>query len=211
MNEKIIKLLVFLLTALIHVFFLLFFSFNTRNISFDEAEVVRVMKLTDLSEFIPAPVSYPEQEILIVEEIVETFMEAIAEIMIETDIPPVQSAVSEELPVTADGTAAPAEEAFLPMHQLSSPPQFDTNAVAAALVYPAIALRSGIEGRVILELFVDRTGMVQRIIIIREEPQGMGFGEAAIMAFTGRRGSPALINDEPVSSRYRYPINFIIR
>jgi protein TonB len=97
------------------------------------------------------------------------------------------------------------------MHRLSRTPLFDENAIIADLVYPPIAQRSGIEGRVILELFVDRNGMVQRIDILREDPEGRGFGEAAVRAFTGRKGQPAIANGQPVSARYRYPVTFKIK
>jgi len=99
-------------------------------------------------------------------------------------------------------------DTYIPMHQLSSPPQFDAKEIATDLVYPSAALRSGIEGRVILELFVDRTGIVQRVTILREDPEGRGFGEAAVKAFTGRKGIPAVANGEAVSARYRYPVTF---
>jgi protein TonB len=79
------------------------------------------------------------------------------------------------------------------------------------LVYPPIALRSGIEGRVILELFVDRTGAVQKIVILQENPLDRGFGEAAVRAFTDRKGVPAYANGEPVSARYRYPVTFKLK
>ena len=129
----------------------------------------------------------------------------------ETDILPVQTMVFEEELIIEPFVAAEAEEIFFPLHMLSIPPQFDANAIAVDLIYPAIALRAGIEGRVILELFVDRKGMVSKVIILQEEPQGRGFGDAAVNAFTGREGSPALINNEPVSARYRYPVSFLIR
>ena len=134
----------------------------------------------------------------------------IAEPKIEIDIPPEQTKAFEEV-LIPETVATEAEEIFYPMHMLSFPPQFDANVIAADLIYPAIALRSGIEGRVILELFVDNTGMVSQVIILQEEPQGRGFGEAAINAFIGRKGNPALINNEPVFARFRYPVFFRIR
>jgi protein TonB len=97
------------------------------------------------------------------------------------------------------------------MHQVSTPPQFDPNALLVDLVYPPIALRAGIEGRVILELFVDRSGMVQRIEILQENPTDRGFGEAAVKLFTGRQGIPAIANGQAVAARYRYPVTFRIK
>jgi protein TonB len=97
------------------------------------------------------------------------------------------------------------------MHRVSTPPRFDETGIAADLVYPPIALRSGIEGRVILELFVDSTGTVREVRILQETPEGRGFGEAAIKAFMGRKGNAAIANGQAVSCRYRYPVAFRIR
>jgi len=190
-NEKLLRPIIFIIAAALHLLVIFFLVFNTERLVQEEGENARVMKLTDIDE-LPPP---PDPEIPQVEEIAET--------MIETDIPPVQNVVAAGSLITQDN--------YLPMHQLSSPPQFDANSIAADLVYPPIALRSGIEGRVILELFVDRTGTVQRITILREDPQDRGFGESAVKAFTGRKGIPATANGEPVSARYRYPVAFRIK
>ena len=166
--------------------------------------VAGVMRLVDVQEELPPPPPPPPER---PPEIPQTTSEAIAETMIETDIPPVQS-------VVAAGTIlhhAPVVEEYFRMHEVSEPPRFDENQIAADLVYPPIALRTGIEGRVILELFVDRNGVVQRVDILREEPPERGFGAAAIRAFMGRKGSPAMANGVPVSSRYRWPVSFRIR
>ena len=196
MNEKILRLTVFIIAAALHLIVLLFLAFNMqRSMQIDE-DNARIMKLTDIDELPPPPP--PEPEIPQVEEI--------AEEMIETDIPPIQE-------VVAAGTIIARDESdeYLPMHQLSTTPQFNTDDIIASLIYPPIALRSGIEGRVYLELFVDRTGVVQRVIILREEPEGRGFGESAVRAFTGRKGTPATANGEPVSARYRYPVTFRLK
>jgi len=79
------------------------------------------------------------------------------------------------------------------------------------LVYPAIALWSGIEGRVILELFVDEEGNIQQVLILQESPQDRGFGDAAVKAFIGKKIKPAMENGKAVSARYRYPVSFRIK
>jgi protein TonB len=148
------------------------------------------MKLTDFNE-IPPPVTEEEPPPVI---------EEITEIYIETDIPQIQTNIT--------ASSVIASENYLSMHQLSTPPQFDEKAIVASLVYPQMALRSGIEGRVFIELFVDRVGIVQRVAILREEPEGWGFGEAAVKVFSGRKGTPALLNGEAVAARFRYPVTF---
>jgi len=196
MNEKILRLTVFIVAAALHLFVIFLFAFEMQRSAQVEDENARIMKLTDIDELPPPPPPKPDIP----------QVEAIAEEMIETDTPPVQE-------VVAAGTiiSEPQQEVYLPMHQVSSQPRFDLAAIESSLIYPPIALRSGIEGRVFLELFVDRTGAVQRVIILREDPEGRGFGEAAVRAFTGKRGTPATANGEPVSCRYRYPVSFRLK
>jgi TonB family protein len=103
------------------------------------------------------------------------------------------------------------------MGQISKRPDFsreDLEKLAAYLKrnYPPIALRSGIEGRVILELFIDAQGAVRRIEVLREDPEGRGFGEVAKQGFSAIRAvKPARANEAPVAVRYRYPIAFTIK
>jgi protein TonB len=194
MNEKILRPFIFIITAALHLVVIFFIVFDTGTLIQDPSENAKIMKLTDLAELPPPPPEDPE--IPQVEEI--------AEIMIETDIPPVQN-------VVAAGTLTVSFENYLQMHQVSIAPVFDEFAFMSALVYPPIAHRSGIEGRVFLELFVDRTGSIQKVTILREEPEGRGFGEAAVKAVSGKKGTPAYANGEAVSCRYRYPVIFRLK
>jgi len=189
MNEKLLRIVVFIFAVLLHMGILFFLVVKTQQLVQAPEENARIMKLTDFEELIPQDPEIP-------------IVESIAEEMIETDTPPVQEVLATGVFITDN---------YLPMHQLSTPPKFDERTIASELIYPPIALRSGIEGRVILELFVDFTGVVQNIMILREDPPDKGFGEAAVMAFTGRKAVPAYANGEPVSSRYRYPVSFKIK
>jgi protein TonB len=199
LNEKRMRLLIFLTVALIHLVLIFFLTFKMKIDSSSQGENARMMKLTDFSEIEPEP---PPPE-----EIPMPMVESIAETMIETDEVPDQIVVAPGTIITT----APSWDDYLPIHKVSAPPRFNEKDIYADLVYPPIALRSGIEGRVILELFVDRNGQVQQILVLQENPQDRGFGEAAVKAFTGKRGVPAYANNEPVSARYRYPISFRIK
>jgi protein TonB len=142
-------------------------------------------------------------------------VEAIAETMIETEEEPPDQTIVEAGSITTP--AAPRQTAdpwadYLAPHLLSVNPKFPPDSeLLKGLIYPPIAKRSGIEGRVILDLFVDRNGIVQHIEILREDPPNRGFGEAAREAFKNIRGEPAQANGEPVSSRVRYPVNFKLK
>jgi len=192
--NNLLRLLLFVSVAVLHILFILFFVIYTKASSEQElGERASVMKLVDVNELTP-----PEPEEL-------PMVEAIAEMMIETDIAPLQTVVAAgTLNITYD-------EDYLPQFKVSVPPKFDEREIAAALVYPPIAQRSGLEGRVILELFVDRTGTVRQVVVLQENPADRGFGEAASKAFLGLKGVPAQANDEPVSCRYRYPVRFVLK
>jgi protein TonB len=195
MNEKFLRITVLTITVLLHIAVLLFFVVRVESSVVTENQNARIMKLTDFNE-LPPPV---------VEEELPPVIEEITEIYIETDVPQVHDVVTAPAVLTASVSTS---DNYLSMHQISNPPQFDEKAIAASLVYPQMALRSGIEGRVFIELFVDKSGVVQRVAILREDPEDWGFGEAAVKAFAGRKGTPALLNGGPVSARFRYPVTF---
>jgi TonB family protein len=200
-NERLLRLILVTVVAAIHLVLIFFMVFNMHTISQEEFENARIMKVTDLEEEPPPPPPPPEED-----EIPQ--VEAVAENMIETETVPLQTIVAHG---TITSSAPPSWDEYLPMGKISEPPKFDEREIMASLVYPPIAQRSAIEGRVILELFVDLNGIVPRITVLLEDPTDRGFGDAAVNAFTGKRGVPAKANGEPVSARYRYPVSFKIK
>jgi protein TonB len=101
-------------------------------------------------------------------------------------------------------------EDYLPQSRISRLPVFSDDELRNAVIYPEQARRRGIEGEVTLELFIDRQGLVRQVTILREEPQGRGFGEAAVKAFQGRscREPARGAGGNPINVRYRYPVRF---
>jgi protein TonB len=166
------------------------------------------MQLVDIQDELPQPV-LPQPPSTPPSASAETMVETIAETMTVVDeVPEDQTLVSPgtiSAPVIAP---APEPETYLPQHKISKPPKFSESVLKAALIYPPIAQRSGIEGSVILELFINRDGVVQRVFILKETPPGRGFGEAAVKAFQGQRCIPAESNGAAVAVRYRYPVTF---
>jgi protein TonB len=187
---------VFIAAAGIHALLLFFLVLRFDRVLPAPEPPLPVMKLTDIREAPPPPPDAPPIR----------QSETAAENLIET----------EELPAPATSPAPPAvrsnpEPDYLPMYQISVRPSFSEEEIRRRLIYPSIAQRSGLEGMVYLELFIDPQGNVRQIIILKEEPQGRGFGEAAVRAFQGLRGSPAEANGVPVAVRFRYPVRFRLR
>lgn len=219
----------FITAAVLHLLLILFFTATVKNTAALPEQPLTVMKLMDFEEEVPPPLPSPpppspdpepEPEPLppLPVNDVESTLEAIAETMIETDdAPEVQAAapgtaIASPTPVQAAGSGSISGDGeYLPMNAISVPPVFSEKEILAALVYPPISLRAGIEGRVYLELFVDRQGVVQKVAIVRETPPNRGFGEAAAEAFRGLKGKPAELNGAPAAVRYRYPVRFTPR
>jgi protein TonB len=180
----------------LHAVLLFFAVFTVRTAINQTEEHSAVMKLVDVWEQETRP---------ILDQItVPNTSDAPAETVIETD---------EDLPVLSEKNAGTAGEFidFLPMHKVSVLPRFDDDEIKKRTVYPPIAQRAGQEGTVYLEIFVDSHGLVRTISILKEDPPGRGFGEAAVKVFQGLRGSPALSNGEAVAVRYRYPVRFQLK
>jgi TonB family protein len=213
-----LRFLLFVLVVAFHGLAIFFVAFNVRQDAGEPEEKARVMKLTDLAEYLPPPPDnppVPPRDVSPPDNAVET----IAEEMVETRENPENQTLVEagSLVVSRPPAADGMEEEYLPAHRISVPPEFPDNAIRTAIKYPVIAERSRIEGRVILDLFIDRTGNLRRVDVLREDPPNRGFGKAAVDAFQEvfrdpkNRCKPALANGEPVSVHMRYPVSFRMR
>jgi len=196
-----VRFLIFTAVAILHVLLILLVAFNIETIIAVTEPVAGVMKLVDVEERILPP---PERPV----EPVTTTMETVAETMIETDeAPPPPVEYIEPAPAPP-----PSEEiVYLQQHMVTALAVLPESEILRAVVYPPIALRSGIEGTAYLELLIDRNGNIRDIIILRENPPGRGFGEAAVNALKGLKAKPAEANGDPVASRLRYNYTFKIK
>lgn len=171
----------------------------------------------ELADFTP-----PEQEIVEVEEIIQTEQ-------VETPPPPPRPPVPVEVPndeiiedeiigfdfeLNMDGPLAlpppPAAEEeepeiFIVVERMPEPAG-GMEAIYRRLKYPEIARKAGIEGRVVLQFIVDERGNVVNPTVIR----GIGGGcdEAAIEAIKGVRFTPGMQRGRPVKVQFQLPIVF---
>lgn len=171
----------------------------------------------ELADFTP-----PEQEIVEVEEIIQTEQ-------VETPPPPPRPPVPVEVPndeiiedeiigfdfeLNMDGPLAlpppPAAEEeepeiFIVVERMPEPAG-GMDAIYRRLRYPEIARKAGIEGRVVLQFIVDERGNVVNPTVIR----GIGGGcdEAAIEAIKGVRFTPGMQRGRPVKVQFQLPIVF---
>ena len=179
----------FVLVLFLHAVVIYIFSFkgeepSVETVNFTEAEV---FKLVDVQEFVPPPP--PEvKEIKTVSR---------------------QPKASENISETEELVQEEQEEIqYLPQHKISSVPVIPTGQILSKIEYPPMALKQGIEAVVYLELFIDSTGTIRNIKVLKDP--GHGFAQAAVKAFNGIVCIPAVANGKSCAVKFRYPIKFTL-
>jgi len=74
--------------------------------------------------------------------------------------------------------------------------------------YPPRAEREGVTGYVDVLFVVNEEGFAEQISILKEDPEGYGFGNAAIEAVRKLRFQPAMIQKTPVRQKVKRRVNF---
>ncbi|MBF9015077.1 MULTISPECIES: energy transducer TonB [unclassified Oceanispirochaeta] len=198
-SARLIRFSIFAAVALIHIAFLLYLRFSLPVREEEEIRDAEIIKLVDIMEYIPPPPPRiePEKKVIVVNE-----QPAASEIIIEVD---------EEIELVSQvvETVVYVEPIYLPQHKISVIPVIPSDEVQGRIVYPPMAHRQGIEGIVYAELYIDSTGLIRKVVILKDP--GHGFADAAIQALEGVRCSPAESNGTKVAVRYRYPIRFILK
>ena len=181
----------------LHIAALLTLRFQQQQRRQDED--TSVFRMVDVQELIPEPPPpEPETELPPPEPLQQ--LEGPAEDVEVVDELPQEQATDRRPPATIE---------YRPQHLISVAPGIPTDAVLANIEYPELANRQGVEGVVILELFIDAQGVIRRIEVLRDP--GFGLGAAAVAAFDGITATPAEANGEVVPVRFRYPVRFQLR
>ncbi len=159
------------------------------------------------------------QQIIEIEDIEETRQQMEKEEPPKQEIAEVIEAEDEEVPDTVTiGETDLNVDSFVP-----PPPPDDKEAVdffaletkpktvkEIEPVYPDLARRGGVEGRVLVEVIIGFDGKVESAKIVGAEPEGF-FEDAALAAAKQWVFTPAKQRDKPVRVRYQIPFRFQVR
>ena len=77
-------------------------------------------------------------------------------------------------------------------------------------VYPEMARQAAVGGKVIVQFYVDKKGDVKQAKIIKADPKGLGFEEAAVEAVMKWKFTPALQRENPVGVWVAQTISFTV-
>lgn len=100
--------------------------------------------------------------------------------------------------------AAAAQPVYYPARELDVRPGIKTRVDPE---YPEAAARRGLSGKVVIRLYINERGGVDRVETLRAEPAGV-FERSAEKAFRAARFSPAMKNKRPVGARMTIEVRF---
>jgi len=107
-----------------------------------------------------------------------------------------------------DGTVTLGTDQPASQESVADMPPVAINPVSP-MVYPPALLEQGIEGRVLLRLYVDAQGkLVTDSTRVAESSGYPAFDSAAVRGATSLRFSPALRHGRPVSAPFLQPVHF---
>ncbi len=104
----------------------------------------------------------------------------------------------------AEPAAGPARANYYPTRELDVRPGIKTRVHPE---YPETAARRGLSGKVVLRLYINEKGIVDRVETLRAQPPGM-FEHSAERAFSAARFSPGMKNKHPVKTQMTIEVSF---
>lgn len=104
----------------------------------------------------------------------------------------------------AETPRAPARPTYYPTRELDVRPGIKTRVQPE---YPEAATRRGLSGKVVLRLYINENGIVDRVETLRARPQGV-FERSAERAFSAARFSPGIKNKHPVKTQMTIEVSF---
>lgn len=175
-------------SAVIQVLIILIINFESRSGDLDKKFIP--MTIRPIEELIP------KKKVRIVKKIKEVKKEEIPDKEKPEESPKETKTVTQTVTRSTRGTYMSyvrVDEIPRPKSSLKPP-------------YPEAAKSAGVEGEVILELYIDEQGIVRKVKLIK----GIGFGcdKAAIRKVKATRFYPAKMGNKPVAVRMRQIIEF---
>lgn len=92
---------------------------------------------------------------------------------------------------------------------LEQEPSFDSKDLARNIVYPDVARRAGIEGRVLVSVWVDKTGRAKKVVV--RETTSNTLNNAAVEAVKKTTFTPGIQNKTPVACWVLIPVVFKLK
>lgn len=143
---------------------------------------------------------------------IDEFIDPLPSAFDEADRVGIIKEVIQEKPGQAPSTTAP-QEPILNMAMVEQKPSFPggdaamCNWIAQQMIYPAEAINQGLQGKVIIELVVEKDGTITNVRIVRGKHPALDT-EAKRIVKAMPKWIPGRNNGTPVRVTYRLPVTF---
>lgn len=199
--------LILSLSALIIIFSINFVPSDTEQVVLNTSpEEIFIQEMVQTRQELKAPAP-PRPAVPIEVPNDEVLEEEILEIDAEIDFTDVPEIPLPPKPVN-DETEFEEEQIFI---VVETPPILigGIKSIQDKIIYPEIAVKAGIEGKVIVQFVIDRDGNVLNPFIVR----GIGGGcdEESIRVVKQLKFKPGLQRGRPVSVKYTIPVTFKLK
>ena len=124
-------------------------------------------------------------------------------------VPASPTPVAAPPPAPISAPSAPVEPDYLPQFEIEKVPVMPNSTILAKTIYPPLAAKQGLEAVVILQLYIDDSGRIRKIDVLKDP--GFGFAEAAVKALEGVVTQPAQAQGKPVAVKFRYAVRFKLK
>ena len=214
MNKK-LRLFIYLAALIVHLV-LIFFVVLPGGVLKEETEItsrtIRLVNIDMLETITPQEIiteTVRTEELIAYEHNSRDIIDFIAEHFIVIQNEEYNQDLLEQKSLSIMENLIVNEQEYFSPNLLTERPILPFDAIRDRIVYPSRARQFNIEGRAVLALYLDINGNITNMDVILEEPQGWGFGNAAINAFTGIRAlNSARIDGRAVPVRLEIPVDF---
>jgi protein TonB len=193
-----------ILSLLIIIFMFVYFP-NIQNFDINLEEVQELVDVEDVVitkyEHVPPP---PPKPVIPIETPAEDILEDIEIKDTELDIEEVVSAPPPQM--VEEKVSEETEPTFFIAVEEMPYPIGGIVGIQSKIIYPEIAKRAGVQGKVYVKAFVDENGIVKKVEIIKGI--GAGCDEAAASAVMQTVFSPGKQRGKPVKVQVSVPILF---
>lgn len=145
------------------------------------------------------PIAVPEEQVE--ETPLMPTQEELTEIMADTGEDTLNIAPGD---VVITGEDIPGSDVFIPFEVPPTPlPDFSPQPE-----FPEMAKLAGVQGKVVVQIFVDKKGEVKKWKIAQEKPADLGFKEEVLKVIPKWKFTPAIQQGNPVGVWIAIPFNF---
>lgn len=148
------------------------------------------------------PIAVPEEQVEEQQELMPS-QEELSDIMAQGSDEELDIGEGTDV-VIREEEAIPGSDVFIPFEVAPQPlPDFSPQPA-----FPEMAKLAGVQGKVVIQIYVDKKGEVKKWKIASEKPADLGFGEEVIKIIPKWKFTPAIQQGNPVGVWIAIPFNF---